>query len=80
MLQDAKEGVGLAVVNVIELVGTSEKSWDDAVKTAIQEAQRTVRNISGVEVKNWTADVRDGRLVDYKANIHLAFKVEPDRA
>lgn len=69
----------MAVVNVIELVGTSEKSWEDAVHSAVEQAQRTVRNISGIEVKNWTADVRDGRLVDYKANIHLAFKVEPDR-
>lgn len=65
------------VTNVIELVGESSKSWEDAVQTAVSEAAKTVRHIAGVEVLNWTADVRDGRLIGYKANVHVAFGVEP---
>lgn len=63
----------MAVVNVMELVGDSTKSWEDAVHKAVTEAARTAPNISGVEVTNWTAEVRQGRLTEYKANIKVAY-------
>ena len=62
---------------VVELVGESQTSWEDAVKKAVQEASKTVRNISGVEVLNWTGDVdEEGNIVDYKADVQIAFRVE----
>jgi flavin-binding protein dodecin len=42
----------MSVIKVIELVGQSHTSWDDAVRQAIKEAAKTVRNIRGVEVLN----------------------------
>lgn len=68
-----------AVVKVLELVGESEKSWEDAVKSAVAEAAKTVRGITGVEVCNMTANVQDGNISRYKANVKVAFLVEPDR-
>ena len=62
-------------VKVVELVGESNKSWDDAVQNAVHEASRTIENVSGVEVYNFTADVEDGKIVDYKANVKIAFSV-----
>ena len=66
----------MPVVKVVELVGQSENSWEDAVRQAVQAAAKTVRNIRGVEVKNWTGDVENGRITGYRADVHIAFMVE----
>lgn len=67
------------VVKVTELVGQSKQSWQDAVANAVREAAKTVRNITGVEVYNMTADVSNGEIVEYKANVKIAFAVDPNR-
>lgn len=66
----------MSVVKVIELVGQSSESWEDAVAQAVQEASKTVRNITGVEVLNWTGDIDNGRIAEYKADVQIAFTVE----
>ncbi|MGI6037802.1 MAG: dodecin family protein [Limnochordia bacterium] len=67
----------MTVIKVIELVGQSSSSWDDAVKEAVREASKTIDHISGVEVLNWTGDVDEqGNIVDYKADVQIAFRVE----
>ncbi len=63
------------VVKVVELIGQSTNSWDDAVRNAVQRASQTVDNITGVEVLNQTADISNGELVEYKVNVKLAFGV-----
>ncbi|HOB07875.1 MAG: dodecin family protein [Limnochordia bacterium] len=68
----------MAVIKVIELVGQSKKGWDAAVKSAVAEAAKTIRHISGVEVLNWTGNVVDGEVVEYKVNVKIAFRVEPE--
>lgn len=68
------------VVKVLELVGESERDWTDAVQSAVAEASRTVRNITGVEVCNMTANVGNGgEIKKYKANVKIAFAVDPNR-
>ena len=49
----------MTVIKVVELVGQSDKSWEDAVQVAVKEAAKTIRHISGVEVLNWTGGVND---------------------
>lgn len=69
------------MVKVIELVGDSRTSWEDAVQSACREAAKTLRNITGVEVLNWTGNVEpDGRISEYKANVQVAFRVDENRA
>jgi len=63
----------MPVIKVLELVGESKEDWQDAVQSAVREASRTVKNISGVEVANWTAQVQSGQIVEYKANVKVAF-------
>jgi len=63
-------------VKVIELVGESKNSWQEAVQNAVKDASKTIRNITGVEVLNNTANVKDGNIVEYKANVKIAFKVD----
>lgn len=60
-------------VKVVELVGESPHSWNDAVQSAVREASRTLRNITGVEVYNLTANVEGGRITEYKANVKIAY-------
>lgn len=74
-----QRGSQMTVVKVLELVGESPNSWDEAVQNAVAEAARTIDNITGVEVANWTANVQDGRLTEYKANVKVAFAVDNSR-
>jgi len=60
-------------VKVVELVGESHTSWKDAVQQAVNEASRDIPNITGVEIYNLTADVVNGQLTDYKANVKIAY-------
>lgn len=65
------------VVKVIELVGSSEKSFSDAVRNAVKTASQTIRNIQGVDVISSQADVGDnGELTLYKVNVKIAFLIE----
>jgi len=70
----------MAVVKVIELVGSSPTSWEDAARNAVAEAAKTVRNISGLDVINQTAVVKDGHITEYRANVKITFVVEEVRA
>lgn len=63
------------VVKVIEIIGISEKSWEDAVSQAVAKAADTINDITGVEVMSFTARVEDGKVTGYKANCKIAFAV-----
>lgn len=69
----------MSVVKVVELVGESKSSWQEAANNAVAEASRTIHNITGVEVSNWTANVSNGSIVEYKANVKVAFAVDHNR-
>jgi len=66
----------LTVIKVIELVGISEKNWQDAVDNAVQRAAKTIRNIQGVDVLSLTGKVENGEIVEYRANVKMSFTVE----
>jgi flavin-binding protein dodecin len=66
----------VTVVKVVELVGESKSGWEDAVKNAVADAAKTIDNITGVEINNLTANVADGSIVEYKANVKIAFGVK----
>jgi flavin-binding protein dodecin len=60
----------------VELIGESHRDWQDAIENAVAQADKTIKNITGVEVQSMTADVDRGKIVDYKACVRIAFKVE----
>jgi len=66
----------MSVVKIIELVGCSDKSWQDAVDNAVKKAAETVRNIRGVDVLGWTGKVKENQIVEYRANVKISFVVE----
>lgn len=63
----------MPVVRVLELVGESNQDWQDAVDQAVKQAAMRIPSISGVEVLNWTANVENGKVVKYKANVKVAY-------
>jgi flavin-binding protein dodecin len=69
----------MKTIKVIELIGTSNKSWEDAANNAVKEAQETVSGITGLEVVGQTARVENGVIAEYRANLKLAFLVKEVR-
>ena len=63
-------------VKVIEIIGVSDKSFEDAVDNAVKKASESVSGITGVEVVAQTASVNDGKVVRYSATCKLAFVVK----
>jgi hypothetical protein len=66
----------MTVVKIIELIGSSPIGWSEAAQNAVTEAAKTVKNIKGLHVKRCTAKVKDNKIVEYKANVKIAFIVE----
>jgi dodecin len=68
------------VAKIVEIVGTSDKSWEDAALVAIEEARKTIRGIRGIKVRDMTArvDPDTGRLVEYRTSVNLSFGVMAD--
>ncbi len=69
------EGITRGAIKVIEVIGVSETSWEDAAKQAVAKAAETIDGITGVEVLRWTARISEGRIVQYSADVKLAFIV-----
>ena len=63
---------------LIELVGTSPKSFEDAVQSAVSDASKSLRELSWFEVHEQRGRIRDGAVVEYQVKLHVAFKVEAD--
>ena len=66
----------LTVVKIIELIGSSPNSWSEAAQNAVTEAAKTVKNIKGVQVRRCTAKVKNNQIVEYNADVKIAFIVE----
>lgn len=60
-------------VKVAEIVAESHSGWQDAVENAVAEASRRYPSVTGVEVYNWTANCQDNKIIEYKANIKVAY-------
>jgi flavin-binding protein dodecin len=66
------------VYKVIELVGTSEKSWEDAAKNAIALASKSLRDLRIAEVSELDMQLEDNKVIAYRAKVKLSFKYEGD--
>lgn len=63
-------------VKVIEIIGVSDKSFEDAVSQAVEKASESISGITGVEVVNMNARVNEGKVTQYRAACKLAFAVK----
>jgi flavin-binding protein dodecin len=65
-----------SVYKVIELVGTSTKSWEDAAAIAITKASKTLRDLRIAEVSAMDIHLKDGEIEFYRTKVKLSFKFE----
>ena len=65
-----------SVYKVIELVGTSDKSWEEATKNAVERAGQTLRDLRIVEISKLDVKVEDNKVVAYRARVKVSFKFE----
>ena len=65
-----------SVYKIIELVGTSDVSWEEAAKSAVETAGKTLKNLRIAEITKLDMRVEDGKVVAYRARVNVSFKVE----
>jgi hypothetical protein len=65
-----------SVYKVIELVGTSPKSWEEAASAAVKRASKTLRDLRVAEVKELDMVITDGKIEAYRAKLSVSFKYE----
>jgi flavin-binding protein dodecin len=61
---------------IVELIGTSTKSFEDAARGAIKDASATTRGITGASVEGFSVKCVDGKITEYKASLKVVFGIE----
>ncbi len=65
----------MSIIKVIEVIATSEKSFEDATNNAVKEASKSVKNIKSVYIKDMNAKVSDNAITSYGVTAKVAFTV-----
>lgn len=65
-----------SVYKIIELVGTSSKSWEAAASTAISRASKSLRDLRVAEVSEFDMTMKDGKIESYRVRLKVSFKFE----
>jgi flavin-binding protein dodecin len=65
----------MPIVKVIEVIASSTVSFDDAVKQAVKEASKTVKNIDSVWIKDMKVHVKDNEISTYGVNCKVSFRI-----
>ncbi len=68
-----------SVYKVIVLVGTSPKSWEEAVQNVVATASKSLRDMRIGEVKELDVRMENGKIVEYRAKVKLSFKYEKEQ-
>ncbi len=66
----------MSVYKMIELIGTSETSWEDAARVAIETAGESLRDLRVAEITKLDVRLDDGEIVEYRARVMISFKYE----
>ncbi len=66
----------MAVLKVIEVLADSDKSFEDAVRTGVSKAAKTVKNIRSAYVQEHSVQVNDNKVSRYRVNLKISFAVE----
>jgi dodecin len=66
----------MAVLKVIEVLSSSESSWEDATKKAVEKASKSVKHIRSVYVQEQSASVKDGKVSEFRVNLKITFELE----
>jgi len=69
------EHINKGTLKVTELIGVSQENFEDAVRQAVRRVSSSVQNVRGVEVLKFSAEVDNGEMMQYRANVKVAFVV-----
>ena len=66
------------IAKIVEIIGSSDKGWEEAAQVALDEAKKTIHWITGLEVTDVTAkvDPNSGKISQYRAAVKISFGVE----
>ena len=68
----------MSIYKVIEIIGSSEKSWEDASRKAVETAAKKLKEIRVAEVKELDMRVEKGKVVEFRAKLRISFKYLPE--
>ncbi|MBL4756176.1 MAG: dodecin domain-containing protein [Rhizobiales bacterium] len=66
----------MGVLKVIELMADSDESWEDATKSAVKQAAKSVKNIRSVWVKNQSCNIKDDAVKSFRVTVKVTFEVK----
>lgn len=72
----AKKSGGEGVYRVIDVIGASQASWEEAARNAVETAAKSLRDIRIAEVTKMDVKVENGKVVAYRTRVQLSFKYE----
>ncbi len=64
------------VYKIVEVVGSSTKSWEEAARAAVESAAKTLRDLRVAEITKLDMKIDDGKVVAYRARVSMSFKYE----
>jgi len=70
----------MSVYKVVEIVGTSTESWEDAAMTAVNKARETIRNLRVAEVVEQDVDLAEAGSATFRTKVRISFKYEDETA
>jgi len=66
----------MSVYKIVEVVGTSPNSWEEAAKEVVETATKSLRDLRIAEVDRLDMRIENGKVVEYRARVRLSFKYE----
>lgn len=66
-----------SIYKVIEIIGGSEKSWEDAAKKAVETASKNLKEVRVAEVKELDMRIEEGKVCEYRVKLRVSFKYTP---
>ena len=66
----------MSIAKVVTIIGSSPESFAKAAANAVEEAAKTLRNITGADVVSMTTVVADGVITEYRVTVNIAFVVD----
>lgn len=66
----------MAILKVIEILASSDKSWEDATRQAVKKASKSVNNIKSAYVQSQSVTVKGDSVEEYRVNVKITFEVK----
>lgn len=67
-----------SIYKVIEIIGSSDTSWEEAAKKAVEVASKSLKEVRVAEVKELDLRIEDGKVLEYRAKLRVSFKYLPE--